>query len=83
MTEAQRDKKRMRLGFNYPEECGDVSRAWRYCGISRKIFDLRKRTFEQHDGTILMNGKANPEHPKLRTPPEIEETILHLHHNQI
>jgi transposase InsO family protein len=78
MTKAQRDIKRKLRVLNYAQEIGNVSKACRYFGISRECFYLWKRSYERNGEKALINSKPCPENPKLRTPPEIEEKILHL-----
>lgn len=78
MTKAQRDIKRKLGVLNYAKEIGNVSKACRYYGISREAFYTWKRAYERHGEKALINSKPCPENPKLRTPPEIEEKILHL-----
>jgi transposase InsO family protein len=78
MTKAQRDIKRKLGVLNYAKEVGNVSKACRYYGISREAFYTWKRAYERHGEKALINSKPCPENPKLRTPPEIEEKILHL-----
>jgi len=78
MTKAQRDIKRKLRVLNYAKDIGNVSKACRYFGISRETFYLWKRAYEQCGEKALINGKPCPENPKLRTPPQIEEKILHL-----
>jgi transposase InsO family protein len=81
MTKAQRDIKRKLRVLNYAKEIGNVSKACRYFGISRECFYQWKRAYLQYGEKALINSKPCPENPKLRTPPEIEEKILHLRRN--
>lgn len=81
MTKAQRDIKRKLRVLNYAKDIGNVSKACRYFGISRETFYLWKRAYERFGEKALINSKPCPENPKLRTPPEIEEKILHLRRN--
>jgi transposase InsO family protein len=78
MTNAQRDIKRKLRVLNYAKDIGNISKACRYFGISRETFYLWKRAYERFGEKALINSKPCPENPKLRTPPEIEEKILHL-----
>ena len=78
MTKAQRDIKRKLRVLNYAKGIGNISKACRYFGISRETFYLWKRAYEQCGEKALINGKPCPENPKLRTPPQIEQKILHL-----
>jgi transposase InsO family protein len=81
MTKAQRDIKRKLRVLNYAKDIGNVSKTCRYFGISRETFYLWKRAYERFGEKALINSKPCPENPKLRTPPEIEEKILHLRRN--
>jgi len=78
MTKAQRDIKRKLRVLNYAKDIGNVSKTCRYFGISRETFYLWKRAYEQCGEKALINSKPCPENPKLRTPPQIEQKILHL-----
>jgi len=78
MTKAQRDIMRKLRVLTYAKEIGNISKACRYFGISLEAFYQWKRAYEQHGEKALVNSKPCPENPKLRTPPEIEEKIIHL-----
>ena len=78
MTKAQRDIKRKLRVLNYAKEIGNISKACRYFEISRETFYQWKKAYEQHGEKAMINSKPFPQNPKLRTPPEIEEKILHL-----
>ena len=78
MTQAQRDIARKLRVLTHAKETGNVSETCRYFGISREIFYQWKRAYEQHGEEALINRKPCPENLKRRTPPEIEEKILHL-----
>jgi len=78
MTQAQRDIKRKLRILNYAQEIGNVSKACRYFGISREIFYVWKRAYQEHGEEGLINSKPCPQNPSLRTPPEIEKKILYL-----
>lgn len=78
MTKAQRDINRKLRVLNYAKEIGNISKACRYFGISRESFYRWKRAYDKRGEKALINKKPCPENPKLRTPPHIEEKILHL-----
>ena len=81
MTKAQRDIKRKLRVLDHAKETGNVSRTCRYFGISREAFYQWKRAYERYGEKALINSKPCPQNPKLRTPAEIEEKILHLRRN--
>ena len=81
MTKAQRDIKRKLRVLHHAAESGNVSKTCRYFGISRETFYQWKRAYEKTGEKALVNSKPCPANPKLRTPPEIEEKILHLRRN--
>ena len=83
MTKAQRDINLKLRVLNYAKEIGNISKACRYFGISRKAFYQLKRVHEQHGEKALVNSKPCPENPELRTPLEIEEEILYLRRNHL
>jgi transposase InsO family protein len=78
MSKAERDVRRKLTVLKHAEETGNVSKTCRYFGISREAYYKWKRAYELHGETGLVNKKPCPENPKLRTPPEIEEMVLHL-----
>src|ERR671917_239133 len=64
--------------LNHAKESGNVSQTCRYFGISRETFYQWKRAYAKDGERALINSKPCPQNPKLRTPAEIEEKILHL-----
>lgn len=70
-------RRKLRI-LNHAKESGNVSQTCRYFGISREIFYRWKRAYEKEGETALINSKPCPQNPKRRTPPHIEEKILHL-----
>lgn len=78
MTQAQRDIKRKLAILQYAEEVQNVSKACRHFGVSRDSFYRWKKLYSEHGERALVNSKPCPRNPKLRTPPAIEEKILHL-----
>jgi transposase len=78
MTQAQRDIARKLRVLAHAKETGNVSKTCRYFGISREIFYQWKRAYEERGEEALINRKPCPESLKRRTPPEIEEKIIHL-----
>src|SRR6516225_4200112 len=59
-------------------ERGNVSYTCRRFGISRDTFYRWKREYAAGGKAALVNSKLCPENPKLRTPADIEEKIIHL-----
>src|ERR1044072_6496056 len=74
----QRDISRKLRILNHAKETRNISKTCRYFGISREIFYRWKRTLEEKGEIALINSKPCPENPKLRTPKDVEEKILHL-----
>jgi transposase len=70
-------RRKLRI-LNYAQESGNVAQTCRYFGISREIFYQWKRADAQHGELALINSQPCPQNPKCRTPPHIEEKILHL-----
>jgi transposase-like protein len=70
-------RRKLRI-LNHARESGNVSQTCRYSGISREIFYRWKRAYERDGEAALINSKPCPQNPKCRTPPHIEEKILHL-----
>lgn len=67
--------------LNHGLESGNISKTCRYFGISRETYYKWKRDYENYGESALINSKPCPENPKLRTPPEIEDKILHVRKN--
>lgn len=78
MTQAQRDIKRKLKVLEYAKDIGNIAKACRYYGIPRQSYYAWKKALAEKGEEGLINSKPCPENPKLRTPPEIEEKILHL-----
>jgi transposase len=64
--------------LNHAKQSGNVSATCRYFGISREAFYQWKRAYAAKGEAGLINSKPCPENPKLRTPKQTEEKILHL-----
>jgi transposase InsO family protein len=77
-VQQQRDISRKLRVLNHAKESGNVSATCRYFGISRQTFYQWKRALAEKGEVGLINSKPCPENPKLRTPKETEEKILHL-----
>ena len=78
MTKAQRDINRKLRVLSYAVQIKNVSKACRYFGIGRQSFYEWKKAYAKKGEAGLINSKPCPKNPALRTPPEIEENILHL-----
>ena len=70
-------RRKLRI-LNHAIHSGNITQTCRYFGISREIFYRWKRAYAKHGETALINSKPCPQNPKRRTPPHIEEKILHL-----
>jgi transposase InsO family protein len=77
-AQAQRDIKRKLRILAEGAERGNVSYTCRRFGISRDTFYRWKREYAAGGEAALVNSKPCPENPKLRTPADIEEKIIHL-----
>ena len=78
MRQEERDIKRKLKVLQHAVDIGHVSKACRYFGISRSIFHLGKKAYEQQGETGLINSKPGPVNIPSRTAPEIESKILYL-----
>ena len=77
-AKARQDIKRKLRILNHAKKSGDIAKTCRYFGISRtSFFEWRKR-YEKFGEKGLIIKKPCPENHKLRTPPHIEEKIIHL-----
>jgi transposase InsO family protein len=81
VTQAQRDIRRKLKVIEYADQLGNISKACRYFGISRESYYRWKKALADKGEEGLVNSKPCPENPRLRTPPDIEEKILHLRKN--
>ena len=77
-AQAQRDIKRKLRILAEGAERGNVSYTCPRLGISRDTFYRWKREYAAGGEAALVNSKPCPENPKLRTPADIEEKIVHL-----
>ena len=57
---------------------GNVRKTCRYFGVARSGVYVWKKAYETHGDEGLINKKPCPYNPRLRTPPEIVEKVLHL-----
>jgi len=80
MTHAQRDIRRKLAALRHAQETRNVSKTCRFFGISRQALYEWKRAYQTGGETALINRKPGcpPGTSPLRTPPSIEEKILHL-----
>ena len=79
MTQAQRDIRRKLAVLSHAEVSKNVSLTCRYFGISRETFYQWKRAYAEKGEEGLVNRKPGcRENWARRTPPEIEDKILHL-----
>ncbi len=79
MTKAQHHITRSKLRMlRYAEEIGNVSKAYRYFGITREGFYKWKRAYLLKGEEGLINGKSCSQNLKLRIAAPIEEKILYV-----
>ncbi len=79
--QALSDIARKKCVFSHAEQSGNVSKTYRYFGISCETFYDWKKRYAAIGEAGLINSKPCPENPKLRVPKEIEEKILYLRTN--
>ena len=77
-AQAQRDTKWKLRILAEGVERGNVSYTCRRFGISRDTLYRWKRGYAASGEAALVNSKPCPQNPKLRTPADIEEKIIHL-----
>ena len=77
-TKAQREIAHRLKVFAHAEQNGNVALIYRYFDISRDTFYRWKKNYKSKGEIGLVNSKPCPQNPKLRTPIEIEEKIIHL-----
>jgi transposase InsO family protein len=78
MTQQQRDVKRKLAVLQHARESGNVALTARRFGISRQCYYKWKRAYEERGEEGLVNKKPCPVNMTLRTPPAVEEQIVHL-----
>jgi len=78
MTQAQRDITRKLRVFSSAQQIGNVSKACRYFSVGRQSFYEWKKAYADRGEPGRINSKPCPRNPALRTPPAIEEKVLHL-----
>ena len=78
MNKAQRDIRRKKRVLDHAVRIGNVRKTCRYFGVARSGFYVWKKAYETHGDESLINKKPCPYNPRLRTPPEIVEKVLHL-----
>jgi transposase len=77
-VQQQRDISRKLRVLNHAKQSGNISATCLYFGISREAYYQWQRAYAAKGEAGLINSKPCPENPKLRTPKETEEKILHL-----
>ena len=77
MNKAQRDIRRKTRVLEHAARIGNVRKTCRYFGVARSGFYVWKKAYETHGDEGLVNQKPCPYNPRLRTPPNIVEKILH------
>ena len=78
MNKAQRDIRRKGRVLEHAARIGNVRKTCRYFGVARSGFYVWKKAYETHGDEGLVNQKPCPSNPRLRTPPDIVEKVLHL-----
>ena len=78
MNKAQRDIRRKGRVLEHAARIGNVRKTCRYFGVARSGFYVWKKAYEPHGAEGLVNQKPCPSNPRLRTPPDIVEKVLHL-----
>ena len=78
MNKAQRDVRRKKRVLEHAARIGNVRKTCRYFGVARSGFYVWKKAYETHGDEDLVNQKLCPYNPRLRTPPDIVEKVLHL-----
>ena len=78
MNKAQRDIRRKKRVLEHAARIGNVRKTCRYFGVARSGFYRWKKAYETDGDEGLINKKPCPYNPRLRTPPDIVEKVLHL-----
>lgn len=78
MMQAQRDINRKLRVISYAQHIGNVSKACRYFGVGRLSIYEWKKAYADKGESGRINSQSCPRNPTLRTPPVIEEKVLHL-----
>ena len=78
MNKAQRDIRRKKRVLEHAARIGNVRKTCRYFGVARSGFYRWKKAYESDRDEGLINKKPCPYNPRLRTPPDIVEKVLHL-----
>ena len=78
MHTAQRDMRRKTRVWEHAARIGTVRKTCRSFGVARSGVYVWKKAYETHGDEGLVNQKPCPYTPRLRTPPDIVETVLHL-----
>ena len=78
MNKAQRDIRRKKRVLEHAARIGNVRKTCRYFGVARSGFYVWKKAYEMQGDEGLVNQKPCPYNPRLRTPPDIVEKVLHL-----
>ena len=78
MNKAQRDIRRKKRVLEHAARIGTVRKTCRYFGVARSGFYRWKQAYETDGDEGLINKKPCPYNPRLRTPPDIVEKVLHL-----
>ena len=78
MNKARRDIRRKTRVLEHAARIDNVRKTCRYFGVARSGFYVWKKAYETHGDEGLVNQKPCPYNPRLRTPPDIVEKVLHL-----
>ena len=78
MNKAQRDIRRKKRVLEHAARIGNVRKTCRYFGVARSGCYVWKKAYETQGDDGLVNQKPCPYNPRLRTPSDIVEKVLHL-----
>ena len=81
MNKDQHEVKRKLRILQHADETGHVARTCRYFGVGRASFYRWKNAYAKNGEAGLINRPSIPKQHYNRTPPEIEEKVLHLRRN--
>lgn len=77
----QRENQRKLRILKHADENGSVIKTCRYFGVGRSTFYRWRELLVKHSEKGLINRPSIPKQHYNRTPPEIEEKVLHLRRN--
>ncbi len=78
MNKDQREIKRKLRILQHADKTGHVAKTCRFFGVGRSTFYRWRELYARHGEAGLINRPSIPKQHYNRTPPEIEEKVLHL-----